>query len=385
MAASVSLVPFLVACSAGARPAEAPPSPVVAKGPEPYGVLATPSLAIEGDVELRAAIPRSAQAAKGGSPSARMPLSEGAELAIEAHMNVVVSDLGVAVAATHAAAAELSAQIASEVIQTQEDRQVAALALRVPSAQTSKFLDRVAALGRVEFRKIESEELGRAYSDAQVLVRNLEDTMKRYEQLLSQAQTVADMTALEAALASVRTELDRVRSDLAWMRDQVARSTVYLELTTDPAVAIAPEAKMWPGVRLVTPTHFTKGGSETFAGVGFSFFFDRAASLDVDWAKSVRADHAGQWFSVSFGGDMYSDFLGGGRRRVLNPYLGFRVGYIHALGLDEGSAGGSLGLELLRTELLLLDLQTRVLAVFGSKERGLHALVQPALSLHFAF
>lgn len=47
--------------------------------------------------------------------------------------------------------------------------------------------------------------------------------------------------------------------------------------------------------------------------------------------------------------------------------------------------GGTLGLELLRTTGVLLDVQVRGYAAFGSADRGLRPILQPGLGLNFAF
>jgi hypothetical protein len=63
----------------------------------------------------------------------------------------------------------------------------------------------------------------------------------------------------------------------------------------------------------------------------------------------------------------YSDFLGGGRRRYLNPYLGLRVG--GGLVNDHGtfSFGGEVGVELVRSKLFLVDVTGRALGfIYGS-------------------
>lgn len=52
--------------------------------------------------------------------------------------------------------------------------------------------------------------------------------------------------------------------------------------------------------------------------------FSRSFSLDVTVLPRHDADARSDLFSASFAG--YSDFLGGGRRRFLNPYLGLRLG-----------------------------------------------------------
>ncbi|MFI5302716.1 MAG: hypothetical protein ACHREM_31895, partial [Polyangiales bacterium] len=87
---------------------------------------------------------------------------------------------------------------------------------------------------------------------------------------------------------------------------------------------------------------------------------------------------------VTVGGEMFSDFLGGGKRRFFEPYLGFRAGYARRQGKDEAVVGGTLGLALIHTGAVSLDLDLRALAMFGSSDDA-HLMLQPQLGFNVAF
>jgi hypothetical protein len=247
-------------------------------------------------------------------------------------------------------------------------------------------LRQVAALGRLLSRKVETQDIGRRYFDAEILLRNLMATLARYEALLAKAENVKDMVVLEANLARLRAQIERVQGDLRWMRDRAARSTVYITLSTTVANQgeIPPEPKLWPGVRAVSMFDLAGPGSEVFVGGGASILGSRSFSIDVDIARSLEVAGS-DWFAISMGGDLYSDMLGGGERTFFNPYLGFRTGYVHARGNHEGALGALLGLELYRGRWLLVDSHVQALGLFGAKGFGLHAVVQPMLGLYVAF
>ena len=89
--------------------------------------------------------------------------------------------------------------------------------------------------------------------------------------------------------------------------------------------------------------------------------FARAFTVDFTMLPKHAAEARSYLFSVSMSG--YSDFLGAGRRRSLNPYLGLRVG---GGSLDDSGTflfGGEVGLELVRYKLFLLDATGRVLGL----------------------
>ena len=87
---------------------------------------------------------------------------------------------------------------------------------------------------------------------------------------------------------------------------------------------------------------------------------------------------------LTLGGEMYSDFLGGGKRRFLNPYLGYTLGYARFLGHNEGVLGVTLGLELVKTKAITVDLNARALGLFFGGD-GTHAAIEPVFSISVPF
>jgi hypothetical protein len=307
---------------------------------------------------------------------------------IEAKLELVVENLPAAVSRVRALINQAGGQIVSDVIKDNASEYGAALSLRVPAAKTFGVLDQLAALGKLRSREVESADIGRKYLDAQIVERNLRLTLKRYEELLAKADSLKDMVELEAALARTRTEIDRVEGDLRWMADRVARSTIYVTLSTeDPeAGVIAPSPKLWPGLRAFVIADYTNAESlDWYSGGGLSFLISRSFGFDLDIARELTDDDAANWIQLGAGGDLYSNLLGAGKRRFFNPYLGFRVAYVYAEQVSELGLGGNVGLEIYRGSMLLVDTQLRAQAVMGSKAHALHLALQPTLSVSAAF
>ncbi len=195
------------------------------------------------------------------------------------------------------------------------------------------------------------------------------------------------MTAIERELERVRTAIDRVKTDLAWMRDRVARSTVYLQLTRTAADVVSDEAKLYPGLRLPFAVALRSDGtSSRYLGGGLSMFIVRPFNFDLDITTDLDGTERDglDLLLATVGVELYSNLLGAGHRRFLNPYFGFRAGYANLFGDDAVALGGSLGLELFRSELMFVEVQTRAYALAGTA-RGTQALVEPAIALHLAY
>ena len=305
---------------------------------------------------------------------------------IEVHLMLEVDDISRAVERVHALVATFGGQVIHEVFEDSASQHGAALSIRAPAEKTTGFLAKVSDVGRVRSRKVQSQDISRKYLDAEILLKNLRATLARYQELLARADTVTEVAGIEASLARLRTQLERVEGDLRWLADLGARSTIYLKLSSaEPEqYSSAPEAKLWPGLR--GSLLFDLGSDaepNSFGGGGLAFSFQRSFGFDVALMHDLGDDDINVFYA-SIGGEVYSDYLGGGRRRWLNPYLGFRGAYLHHQGLHEAALGATVGIELWRSDMLLFDIQARGYAAFAS-ELGLHALLEPGLGLHMAF
>jgi hypothetical protein len=354
-------------------------------------VEAEPEITLTGPLSGAPAVRRSGEMAT-PSPERSAPQPKATDQVpmrdIEAKLELAVEDLPAAVSRVRLLTNQAGGQIVSDVIKDNASEYGAALSLRVPADKTVVVLDQLAALGQLRSREVESADIGRKYMDAQIVERNLRQTLQGYEGLLAKADSVKDMVELEAALARTRTEIDRVVGDLRWMADRVARSTIYVTLSTEnpEAGVIAPSPKLWPGLRALVIADYTKAQSlDWYTGGGLSFLISRSFGFDLDIARELASHDAATWLQLGAGGDLYSDLFGAGKRRFFNPYLGFRVAYVYADRVSELGLGGNVGLEIYRSPFLLVDSQLRAQAVFGSKAHSLHLALQPTISLSAAF
>jgi hypothetical protein len=166
---------------------------------------------------------------------------------------------------------------------------------------------------------------------------------------------------------------------------------VYVTLGPAPDHEVfEPVAKFYPGVRalflLDVPPQAFADHATPYAGAGLSLQWTRRFDLDLDLLNdlSQARGSAVDFYAVTLGTAFYSDYLGGGQRRTLNPYFGFRTGYAHAPGQSLFPLGATLGLELYKGERLLLALESRFYAMIGRKH-GPDFVIEPALGLNVAY
>ncbi len=266
--------------------------------------------------------------------------------------------------------------------------------VRIPAERFDAFASGVDGLGAVQAREIKKRDVAKEYHDTELLLHEREVALARYEELLKAAKTVAETIQVEAQLERLRTDIDRIKGDMMWLKDRVASATVVVRFfpsaTSEDAV-FAPTATLYPAVRA---TMLFDLRSETqrygYLGAGMSIQFKpfgRALTFDIDIAHTAMTDRpTGSDYAYIFlsGFDLYSDLLGGGRRKFLNPYLGFRVGYAITNGLGDFAFGGVVGVDLIKTKAVMLDLHARVLGLVGNNQ-GPHVMLGPELGFGFAF
>jgi hypothetical protein len=306
-------------------------------------------------------------------------------LAVEAHLTIEVPKVREAVATTKTLIAKHGGQLINDVFSGGRSQQSSALSIRVPAEKTEAFLAEIEGLGRVRDRRVTATDVGKQFHDSTILMRNLEITMHRYEELLKTAKDTKDLLAIENELTRLRTQLDNVKSSLAGLGDRVERSTIYLSLQPErdelPEI-YEPTAHFYPSAH---GTYlYDLGDKSSFLGGGVGVRVSRAFGVDVSGLHPLDGPWKRDMLIATMGGEVYSDFLGGGRKRAGNVFLGARAGILYSKGRTEALIPLTLGVELFRTKTVTIETRVRGDIFFGSS-RGAHLGVQPDLGVAFAF
>jgi len=276
----------------------------------------------------------------------------------------------------------------------------ATLVARVPDEELDALVGEAGTTWRLVARDVKMRDVGKQYFDAQILERNLVEEIARAEDLLKSATGIADIMSIDQRLSELRTRLDQVRGQLQFMKDHVERAVVSAKFSAPRAdeddVAPAPEVRFFPSVRGAMAFAW-RGTSAAYgyAGGGVSFTFptlfgaqiSRGFSVDLDvltYAVDERPAGSATAFLLAMGTDSYSDFLGGGRRRFLDPFVGWRVGYAQTQGSGDAALGIVLGVDLLKTPAVLIPLRLEAVGMAGNAA-GPHAAVVPSLGVSVAF
>jgi hypothetical protein len=234
----------------------------------------------------------------------------------------------------------------------------------------------------MDSRRVTAVDVGKEMLDVELALANHRVTMARLEALAArETNTMADMLSLEKEVNRVRGEIERLEGERRFMQDRVAFSTLEISLARKSGAAIAtPHARVYPGPALFAWSRIGPDGLEAMQlGAGAVVSFDRAMSLDL----AVFGDQAGTGRLViaTIGGATYSQLLGNGERQFLNPYLGMRLGYAYLDG-SRFVAAADVGIELVKTKVVQVDLSLRAMALIGGEIDG---ALQGSLAVTLAF
>ncbi len=321
-----------------------------------------------------------AQATGAASASVAAPADPAAalipeQLVIEGALFVEVTEVGDLVPALRAHVEAAGGRVLTEEVSGGETSWSANLKLRLPPEQVESVVTWLAGRGDIIDKRINATDVSRTLFDQDLALENLQATSDRLQALLAQgALVMSDILAIEKELTRIRGEIESIKGSQRFLRDRVALATLDVALRRrDGAVTIA-RAKFYPGVRMATLMLLDPDGRQR-TRIGGSLVLHtvmRSASLELDVFQAEPAGAAGDAkpaVIASFGGAAYSDYLGRGRRRVLNPYLGMRLGYAY-LDSSRFALQAEAGLELFKHRHVVIDASVRGTGLIGKRTDG---------------
>lgn len=107
----------------------------------------------------------------------------------------------------------------------------ASLTVRIPVEKMDSFVSQVSDVSNIIYQRETAEDVTLSYIATQSRITALETEQARLLELLSEAETMADLLAIEARLTTVRTELEEVTSQLRLYDNLVDYGTIYLEIS----------------------------------------------------------------------------------------------------------------------------------------------------------
>jgi hypothetical protein len=108
--------------------------------------------------------------------------------------------------------------------------------IRVPAGRFDAFVKVVEELGdQIEFRNVGTEDVTEEYIDVEARLKTKKELEIRYHQLLTRANNVKEMLAVEEQISNVRSEIESMQGRINFLSDQVGYSTLtvkYYQVTS---------------------------------------------------------------------------------------------------------------------------------------------------------
>ncbi|MBE9210244.1 DUF4349 domain-containing protein [Nostoc sp. LEGE 06077] len=112
----------------------------------------------------------------------------------------------------------------------ENSRHTASIQLRVPQNLLEPTLEELAKLGTIESRNITAEDVGDRLVDFQARLTNLRKTEANLQKIMDRAGSVRDVLSVAQELSQVRQSIEQIDAQLKNIQNQVAYSTITLNL-----------------------------------------------------------------------------------------------------------------------------------------------------------
>jgi len=149
-------------------------------------------------------------------------------------MSVQVPDVAASASKVRTIVQGVSGQIdqLSETVNPDEEQdRTTSMTIRVPADQFAAVQDQIAALGTVTSRSISQTDVTIQVVDVEARITALQASITRLQALIAQAQTTAELIEAENALTARQSDLDSLKSQQAYLKDQVGMSTLTVDLS----------------------------------------------------------------------------------------------------------------------------------------------------------
>jgi hypothetical protein len=106
------------------------------------------------------------------------------------------------------------------------------LSIRIPSAHFEAFVKQVeAGAGDVIYKNIASRDVTEEYIDLETRLKNKEDHLQQFGELLKRARSIEDIVEIQDITRKIEEELESVQGRLKYLNNQIDYSTLYLTIS----------------------------------------------------------------------------------------------------------------------------------------------------------
>ena len=123
-------------------------------------------------------------------------------------------------------------------------RDTASMEIRVPEEKLETTLNALAKLGNVQNRSLTAEDVTDRLVDSEARLRNLRKSEEMVLKIMDRSGSVSDVLKAAQELSNIRESIERIDAQLKSLRNQVAYSTINLNLEAAVSAAQTPEPSL---------------------------------------------------------------------------------------------------------------------------------------------
>ncbi len=223
----------LTACGASSSVASSAPA---AATPGSNSMLTAAEMEEVGMVELAADAAAAPIAAGGQSNAAPTSPVDSRKIVRDAELSLETKEFDQAIASLTALVTDHGGYLQNQSIRGRSMYQEgysrrASMTARVPADRLDAVVNAAGGICNIVSREFSADDITDRYFDSEAHLRSLELQEERLLEILSKAQRLEDVIDLEQALSEVRYQIEALTASLRRMDNQVAYSTLSLELT----------------------------------------------------------------------------------------------------------------------------------------------------------
>ena len=231
----------LAACSGAGSTSSAP-----AQG----GGAAPANLAVGRPASADAAAPKFGESANG--VPVPQPFDVTRSVILTANIALKTSDPWATADRAQAVALSLGGDVIGVSQSGGKDSHLASLTLRVPSDRFTEALRQLRALdGEVVSSTVDGKDVTDQFVDLKARLAAKQAEEQRYSALLGRAATIDEILKIDAALSSVRTQIEQLQGQVNSIASRTQFSTITMTIAPDVAAIVTPPAPAWDPAKTI--------------------------------------------------------------------------------------------------------------------------------------
>jgi Domain of unknown function (DUF4349) len=128
---------------------------------------------------------------------------------------------------------------------TNDQIRTGVISFMVPAAKFDETIDALSKLGKVQTEHISGNDVSAQYVDLQARLANEEAQRNAMIALLSKAQTVNDIIAVQNQLGQITGQIEQLKGQIQYIDHNVAFSTITVQMTEAGATVVTAPSDSW--------------------------------------------------------------------------------------------------------------------------------------------